>query len=377
MFVLLYISTNGPNQSFLSSPGVCASHIRPSIPPKASGLAGHTVVCLRRGEEQHDHPPQNSSFARRLRTRADRFLRPAEKICRIGFLAEFESSFSVSRANAFKAGMSALGYADGRDHVIEIRNAQSNLARLPALAAELVAQKVDLIFASGSPSVVAAYKATREIPILITTVGDPVGIGIAASLAHPGGNVTGLTGISAELATKRLDLLHQILPRMRRVGLLYDPANPNDALQLIRFESDCGKLKLQPVRAPARRAEDTVTAFKTLARDNAQGLLVTAGATNDASLTSIIELAAKHRLPAVYSPSTYANAGGLGFICSGLCRSVSTRCCLCRQNIQGREARRSSHRAADAIRVRAQHENRQGARLEDTGLDSGAGDEGD
>ena len=141
--------------------------------------------------------------------------------------------------------------------------------------------------------------------------GDPVGNGLVASLARPGGNITGLTGMATELFSKRLDLLRQLLPQMRRVGLLYDPNDPNDALSLTRFESDCGKLKLQPIRAPARTAAEIAAAFETLARDKAQALLVTNTGTNSASRDRIIEHAAKHRLPAVYVGSDYAEAGGL------------------------------------------------------------------
>src|SRR5437016_3916606 len=144
----------------------------------------------------------------------------AQKVWRIGFLWEIERTDYIRRFDAFKAGMSALGYAEGRDYVIELRSAQSNPTRLPRLAAELVALQVDLIVTGGTPAAVAASKATGEIPILIATVGDPVGSGLVASMARPGGNVTGLTSLSTELVTKRLDLLHQLLPRIRRVGLL-------------------------------------------------------------------------------------------------------------------------------------------------------------
>ena len=233
------------------------------------------------------------------------------KVWRIGFLLAFEPSYYTLWIDAFKAGMSALGYAEGRDYVIELRNAPSDLARLSALAMELVALKVDVIVVSGSRTVEAASKATREIPILTTNVGDHVGMGLAASLARPGGNVTGLTNLASELYTKRLDLLRQLLPRMRRVGFLYDPNSRSNALSLTYFESDCGKLQLQPIRAPARNAEEIASAFKILARDKVQGLIVTTGSTNSNSQARIIELAAKQRLPAVYARRDWAEAGGL------------------------------------------------------------------
>ena len=236
---------------------------------------------------------------------------PAKKVWRIGYLAGNQPSVNIPWFNAFKAGMSALGYTEGRDYVIEVRSAQSDFARLPELAAELVALKVDVILASGTPTVVAASKATREIPILIATVGDPVGSGFAASLARPGGNITGLTTLTSELITKRLDLLRQVLPRMRRVGFLYDPNNKIDELILRTFESDCVKLQLQPIRAPAREAGEIAAAFKTFARDKVQGLIVLSTATNNASKENIIKLAAKHRLPAAYGVSRFAEDGGL------------------------------------------------------------------
>ena len=239
------------------------------------------------------------------------FAQQQGKVWRIGYLGEIEPSRSITRLHGFKAGLNALGYADGRDYVIELRSAQGDLARLSALAAELVALKVDIILSAGTPSAVAARQATREIPILIVTAGDPVGSGLAASLARPGGNVTGLTGLASELDTKRLDLLRQLLPQMHRVGLLYDPNNQSDAQSLLRFESDCGKLGLQPIRAPARKPEEIAAAFTTLARYKAQGLIVTTSSANGASRERIIEHAVKHRLPAVYGPSVFAAGGGL------------------------------------------------------------------
>ena len=241
------------------------------------------------------------------------FAQRASKVWRIGFLwgDEYSAFGPQPRFDAFKAGMSVLGYAHGRDYVIEQRSAQSDVARLPALATELVALKVDIIVSQGTPAAVAASKATREIPILMAVAGDPVGTGLAASLARPGGNVTGFTNLASELVTKRLDLLRQILPRMRRVGLLYDPNSQINAQSLTRFESDCAKLQLQPIYAPARKAEEIAAAFKMLARNKAQGLIVPSGSTNNTSRKSIIEHAAKHHLPAAYSQSNWPEAGGL------------------------------------------------------------------
>ena len=231
---------------------------------------------------------------------------------RIGFMLPGEPSYYVQQLDAFRVGMRELGYAEGRDYAIEQRFGQNDFARFPAFAAELLALKVDVIVAPSTPTAMAARKATREIPILIVTADNPVGSGLAATLARPGGNVTGLTqGVASELYTKRLDLLRQLLPGMRRVGFLYNPDTANDALSLRQFESDCSKLELKSVRAPVRKAEEIAAAFTTLQRDQAQGLMVTATSTNNAWRESIIEHAAKHRLPGVYPSIIYAESGGL------------------------------------------------------------------
>ncbi len=239
------------------------------------------------------------------------FAQQQGKIWRIGRLLERDPSDYVPSFDAFKAGMRELGYTEDKNYVIEQRSAQSELARLPALAAELLALKVDLILSSGTPSAVAARNATREIPILIITVGDPIGAGLAATLARPGGNVTGVTALTSELVTKRLDLLRQLLPGMRRVAMLYDPDNLADALSLKRFESDCAKLKLNPIHAPVRKAQEIEAAFNTLKRDKVQGLIVTNSTTMTGSRQTIIQQAAKHRLPAIYGLSLFAESGGL------------------------------------------------------------------
>jgi putative ABC transport system substrate-binding protein len=197
--------------------------------------------------------------------------------------------------------MTALGYAEGRDYLIEIRSDKTRPELLPALAAELVALKVDLILPGGTPSSVAASKATHDIPILIATVGDPIGSGLVASMAHPGGNVTGLTSISTELVTKRLHLLRQLVPGIRRVGLLYDPDNRNDAPSAPRFEADCANLQLQPILGLARSAGEIAAALEKFASQKVEGFIVATGNANTAALDDIVGYAAKHRLPAIRS----------------------------------------------------------------------------
>ena len=241
------------------------------------------------------------------------FAQPQGKVWRIGFLSDGEpkSSLVLQNLDAFKSGMRDLGYIEGKDYLIEQRFAENDIARLPALAAELIVLKIDLILTGGTPQALAAYNATHEIPILIAVVGNPVGVGLAASLRRPGGNVTGLTNLNAELYSKRLDLLRQILPGLHRVGILYNPDNATNAVGLKQLESDCAKLGFKSVPAPARKAEEIAAAFNTLQRDKVQGLIVTPAGTNIAWRESIIEYAAKHKIPTVYGLSIFAESGGL------------------------------------------------------------------
>jgi putative ABC transport system substrate-binding protein len=236
------------------------------------------------------------------------------KVWRIGFLKESEPVDYAALLDAFKLGLRELGYVDGRDYMLEQRAASNDVARLRALAAELIALKVDLIVSTGTPSAMAARDATREIPILITTVGDPIGSGLAASLRRPGGNVTGLTQISSELVSKRLDLLRQIVPGLSRVGFLYDPNNTSGVLQLKQLQLDCVKLGYTLIAAPVRKEEEIAAAFSALQRDKAQGLIVSNAAWFwfRTSQASIIQQAAKYRLPAVYAGgSLWSESGSL------------------------------------------------------------------
>jgi putative ABC transport system substrate-binding protein len=232
------------------------------------------------------------------------------KVWRIGFLMESEAVDYAARLDAFKLGLRELGYVDGKDYVLEQRAASGDITRLRALAAELIALKVDLIVPTGTPAALAARDTTRDIPILMASANDPVGSGLAASLRRPGGNVTGISTIGSELVSKRLDLLRQIVPGLRRVGFLYDPDNASNVLQFKQLQSDCAKLEYTLVEAPIRKGEEIVAAFRVLQRDKAQGFIVPNPASFFPWQASIIEQAAKHRLPAIYS-SRASERGGL------------------------------------------------------------------
>jgi putative ABC transport system substrate-binding protein len=227
----------------------------------------------------------------------------------VGWLGSYDPTVDVQFEAAFKAGMRDLGYVEGRDYRVETRSAANDFSRLPALAAELVALRVEVIVALTTAAAVAAHKVTREIPI-VTNGGDPVGNGLAANLSHPGGNVTGTTSLSSELYMKRVDLLRQLLPGVQRVGFLYNPDNPADQTGLKRFESACNQIAIHPIRSPARNANELVAVFQTLKQARAQALVVISGS----MLTwrgEIIEAAAKNRLPAVYARNVFVEEGGL------------------------------------------------------------------
>jgi putative ABC transport system substrate-binding protein len=231
----------------------------------------------------------------------------------IGWLTERDTAVDAVYAeylDAFKAGMRELGYVEGKDYKVEERSAGGDPGRLQAMAAELVARKVELILTTVTLSALAARRATRNIPIITTSAGDPVGSGLAASLSHPGGNVTGLTSISAELYAKRLDLMRQIMPAMRRVGYLYNPDNPVDQLGLKRFEAACAKINCNVLRAQARKNDDIRAAFKVLTGEKVQAVIVTSSSMLGLRAT-IVKEAAMSRLPAIYARSVFAETGGL------------------------------------------------------------------
>jgi putative ABC transport system substrate-binding protein len=169
------------------------------------------------------------------------------KILRIGFLIATSPSVNAPRLAAFKQGLSELGYVEGKNVVIEYRYAEGKLDRLPELAAELVRLKVDVIVTAGPADTRAAKKATSTIPIVMTFDNDPVGNGFVASLARPGGNITGLSTLDPELSGKRLELLKEVVPKLSRVAVLGSSTNPGYALALREIELAAGvfKVKLQ------------------------------------------------------------------------------------------------------------------------------------
>jgi putative ABC transport system substrate-binding protein len=213
-------------------------------------------------------------------------------------------------ADPFVQALRELGYVGGQNIVIEYRYSQGNEDRLRDLAAELVRKKVDVILATSTSAVQAAKKTTSTIPIVMTFVGDPVGSGLVASLARPGGNITGLTILSPELSGKRLELLKEVLPRVSLIAVLW---NPTDKLPLKETEVAARALGVELQPLGVRDTKDFDEAFSAITSKRAGGLLVLRHPVISIHQTRIIEFAAKSRLPAMYSRTGSAEAGGLMF----------------------------------------------------------------
>src|SRR5262245_20290805 len=235
------------------------------------------------------------------------------KIFRIGFLFNSTASGSASLVDAFRQELSKLGWIEGKNITIEYRYGEGKQDRLPELAAELVRLKVDLIVASAPPSVSAAKNATSAIPIVITNTVDPVGAGFVASLARPGGNVTGVSGFTAELTTKRLEILKDAVPKRVRVGLLRGPKGSITVdLQMkeLRPAALAHKLKLEEIETQPD-AKGFESAFQTAKQKQVQAIMTLAIRSYFAERKRIVELAAKYRLPAIYFQREFVDEGGL------------------------------------------------------------------
>jgi putative ABC transport system substrate-binding protein len=234
----------------------------------------------------------------------------AAKVPRVGFLNPGSSPSTDGRIAAFRLGLRELGYVEGKDIVIERRYAEARLDRLRELVRDLVNLKVDVIFAVGTPSVEAAKEATKTIPIILSS-GDPVGSGHVASLARPGGNITGLTNLTPELVGKRLEVLKEVVPRLSRVAVLWNPDSPASALRMNEAEVAARSLHLQLHSAGVRIPNDLETAFSAMKREHTGALITLRGPLIVNQSKRILDLAAKNRLPAVYDDRSAVEAGGL------------------------------------------------------------------
>ncbi len=209
---------------------------------------------------------------------------PAGKVYRVGFLGNSTAALEANLVGPFREGLRDLGYVEGRNVQIEYRWADGKYERFPELVAELVALKVDVIVTAGTPAALAVKRATVTIPLVMVAVGDPVGTGLVASLARPGGSMTGLTSIAPDLEGKRLELLREAVPKLSRVSVLWNPANPFHVLD---------------------------PAFDAIVKERPGAFIVLADRIFLHNRSRIVDFAARQRLPAVYAYRELVEAGGL------------------------------------------------------------------
>ena len=234
----------------------------------------------------------------------------AGKVPRIGFLF-YGSPGPSPEIDAFRQGLRELGCIEGQNITIEYLFASGRVERLPELAAELVRLKLDVIVTPGTPASVAAKQATSTIPIVFAGVADAVGAGLVVNFARPGGNITGLTGISAELGGKRLELLKEVAPKASRVAVLYNPADRSNVLVLKELQESARALRLTLQPLGVRGPGEFEGAFVAMSRKGAHALFGAAGVLTTEHRKTIVDLAAKSRIPAMWGERQFVDAGGL------------------------------------------------------------------
>src|SRR5438309_9975023 len=233
------------------------------------------------------------------------------KVPRIGYLTGATPVGQAARVEAFRQGLRELGYIEGKNIVVEYRYAEEKLDRLPALAAELVRLKVDVIVTGGSGNTRAAKEATNAIPIVMAQDSDPVGNGFVASLARPGGNITGLAALAPEMSGKQVQILKEILPKLSRVAVIGNSINPGDAQALRETVLAVGAYEVYLRYLDVQDSKDIEPVFRAAAKGRAEALLVLGNPILNLHRQQVIELAAKHRLPTTYARPEYMEAGGL------------------------------------------------------------------
>ena len=234
---------------------------------------------------------------------------PAGKVPRVGVVGEFSPAHPFIAA--FRQGLRELGYIEGQSIVVEYRHAHGALDRVPNLAIELIRLKVDVLVVGGTESAKFVKAQTTTVPIVFVTSGDPVGSGLVASLARPGGNATGMSILSPELSGKQLELLRAALPQVSRVAVLYNPLNPARGATLNETREVARSLGVELHVVEVRHGHELANAFSALAGWRAGALLVLPDPLFGNELTQISQLATKYRLPAMYVRREFVDAGGL------------------------------------------------------------------
>lgn len=239
---------------------------------------------------------------------------PAARIYRVGFMASGTATASAGMVEALREGLRELGWVEGRNIVVDYRFAEGRFDRLPDLAAEFVRQRMDLIVAAPTPAALAARNASTAIPIVMANVADPVGLGLVASLARPGGNVTGLSySVDFDIFGKQLQLLKEAVPGARRIAVLSNPANPGHARAVSRVKAAAPSAGVSLQFLEARAVEELDGALAAMVRDHAEALLVVSDSLFGSHAPRLAALAARSRLPSMHGARSNVYEGGLMF----------------------------------------------------------------
>jgi putative tryptophan/tyrosine transport system substrate-binding protein len=233
------------------------------------------------------------------------------KVPRVGLLLQGTSTSLMTRLEGFQQGLRERGYVESKNIALEQRFDEDREERLSALAAELVRLRVDIIVAAATPAVMAAKQATTDIPIIFVHSADPVALGLVASRARPGGNVTGLSSASPDYSGKQLELLKEAVPKLSRIAILWNAANPGTAIAFREMQDAARVLKLPLHSLEVRRSEDLTPAFKNIPKQREIGLVTLLDPLVLSQRARIVELASESRLPAIYPQKEFVEAGGL------------------------------------------------------------------
>ena len=236
---------------------------------------------------------------------------PAGRLPRIGFLGNSTGALEANLVGPFREGLRDLGYDEGRNVLIEYRWAEGKYERFPALIAELIALKVDVIVTAGTPASLAVKKAATSIPLVMVAVGDPIGTGLVTSLARPGGNITGLTSIAADLEGKRLELLREVVPKLSHIAVLWNPASAFQVVAEKEVQAAAQVLRLKVLSLGVQAPSEFDNAFSAILRERPGALLVLADRLFLHNRARIMEFAAQNRLPGVHAYRELVEAGGL------------------------------------------------------------------
>ena len=232
------------------------------------------------------------------------------RVWRIGVLETVSQALNTTNMDAFQQGLRALGYVEGQNYALEYRSSDGDDDRFLDLATELVRLNVDLIVTRGTPAALAAKKATNTVPVVMAASGDPLSYGLIPSLARPGGNITGLSALTSAFS-KRIELLKELVPTVAQISALLNMSNPGLARQWSEIEKAARKLGIQPQLSDIRKRDDIERAFDAAGKQDANALIIGTDTLTQSNSQFIVDLAEKHRIPALYASSEFIAAGGL------------------------------------------------------------------